>query len=60
MKSLVDLHGCLFVEGPTMLPQNSVGLGGISEGKGRNSLGAYKASTRNVNRTAVEDERGMG
>lgn len=51
MKSLVDLHGCLFVEGPTMLPQNSVGLGGISEGKGRNILGAYKASTRNVNRT---------
>lgn len=52
MKLVVDLHSCVFVEGCTMLLQNSMGLGvGISEGKGWNILGAYKASTRNVNIT---------
>lgn len=30
MKSVVDLHSCIFVEGPTMLPQNSVGFCGVS------------------------------
>lgn len=30
MKSVVDLHSCVFAEGPTMLPQNSVGFCGVS------------------------------